>query len=72
MYVLSMEKHELELVTSTCTMFCNVLLHDYTRNIRTLPLLIDLEEIREVDLRGLYSFTKAINGTQECALGERA
>jgi hypothetical protein len=31
MYVLPMEKHELELVTSTCTMSCNVLLHDYTR-----------------------------------------
>jgi hypothetical protein len=27
-----MEKHELELVTSTCTMSCNVLLHDCTRH----------------------------------------
>jgi hypothetical protein len=31
LYVLPMEKHELELVTSTCTMSCNVLLHDCTR-----------------------------------------
>jgi hypothetical protein len=27
-----MEKHELELVTSTCTMSCNVLLQDCTRH----------------------------------------
>jgi hypothetical protein len=39
MYVLPTEKHEFELVTSTCTMYCNVLLHDYTRHTRTLPLL---------------------------------
>ena len=38
-----MEKHELELVTSICTMSCNVLLHDYTRHTRTLPLLTDIE-----------------------------
>jgi hypothetical protein len=31
LYVRPIEKHELELVTSTCTMSCNVLLHDYTR-----------------------------------------
>jgi hypothetical protein len=37
-----MEKHELELVTSTCTMSCNVLLQDCTRHTRTLPLLTDL------------------------------
>jgi hypothetical protein len=37
-----MEKHELELVTSTFTMSCNVLLHDCTRHTRTLPLLTDL------------------------------
>jgi hypothetical protein len=34
-----MEKHELEQVTSTYTMSCNVLLQDYTRHTRTLPLL---------------------------------
>jgi hypothetical protein len=38
-----MEKHELKLVTSTCTMSCNVLLQDFTRHTRTLPLLTDLE-----------------------------
>jgi hypothetical protein len=32
-YVLPMGKHELELVSSTCTMACNVMLHDYTRHI---------------------------------------
>jgi len=32
-----MEKHELELVTSTCTMYCNVLLHDCTRHSRLSP-----------------------------------
>jgi hypothetical protein len=32
LYVLPMEKHELELVTSTCTMSYNVLLHDCTRH----------------------------------------
>jgi hypothetical protein len=34
LYVRPMEKHELELVTSTCTMPCNVLLHDCTRHRR--------------------------------------
>jgi hypothetical protein len=29
-----MEKHELELVTSTCTMSCNIQLHDCTRYTR--------------------------------------
>jgi hypothetical protein len=29
----------IELVTSTCTMSCNELLHDNTRHTRTLPLL---------------------------------
>jgi hypothetical protein len=37
-----MEKHELESVTSTRAMSCNVLLQDYTRPTRTLPLLTDL------------------------------
>jgi hypothetical protein len=32
LYVRPMEKHELELVTSTCTMSCNVLLQDCTRH----------------------------------------
>jgi hypothetical protein len=41
-YVRPMEKHELELVTSTSTMSCNVLLHDCTRHTRTLTLLADL------------------------------
>jgi hypothetical protein len=38
-----MEKYELELVTSTFTMSCNVLLHDCTRHNRTLPLWAYLE-----------------------------
>jgi hypothetical protein len=42
LYVRPMEKQEMELVTSTYTMFCNVLLRDCTRHIRTLPLLTDL------------------------------
>jgi hypothetical protein len=67
-----MEKHELELVPSTCTMSYNVLLHDSTRQARTLPILKDLEDIREVDLRGTSSFTEASNGTRGCALGEHA
>jgi hypothetical protein len=41
-YVHPMEKHELELVTSTCTMSCNVLFQDCTRHTPTLPLLTDL------------------------------
>jgi hypothetical protein len=41
-YVRPMEKHELELVMSTCTICCNVLLHDCTRHTRILPLLTDL------------------------------
>jgi hypothetical protein len=31
-YVRPLEKHELAFVTSTCTMSCNVLLHDSTRH----------------------------------------
>jgi hypothetical protein len=50
----------------------NVVLHDCTRHTRTLPLLTHLETSREADLRGLGSFTQAINGTQESALDERA
>jgi hypothetical protein len=42
LYVRPMEKHELELVTSNCTMSWNVLLLDCTRHTRTLPLLTDL------------------------------
>jgi hypothetical protein len=72
MYVLPMEKYELEFVTSACTMYCNVLLHDYTRRTRTLFLLTDHEHSREADLRGLASFTEAIIGTRECAVGKRA
>jgi hypothetical protein len=34
-YVRPMEKHELELVMSTCTMSCNVLLRDCTRHTNT-------------------------------------
>jgi hypothetical protein len=41
-YVLLMEKHALYLVTSTCTMSCNVVLQNRTRHTRTLPLLTDL------------------------------
>jgi hypothetical protein len=69
LYVRPMEKHELELVTRTCTMSCNVLLQDYTRHTRTLPLLTCLSCRREADLRGLSSFTEAVTGTQECVLG---
>jgi hypothetical protein len=72
MYVLPMEKYELEFVTSTCKTLCNVMLQDCTRHTRTLPLLTYLEDDRHADLRGLGSFTKAFNGTRECALGERA
>jgi hypothetical protein len=53
-------------------MSCNVLLQDCTRHTRTLPLLTDLWSRREADLRGLRSFTEAVTGTQECALGKRA
>jgi hypothetical protein len=53
-------------------MSCNVLLHDYFRHTRTLPLLTDLEESREADLRGLSSFLEAFTRTREWALGERA
>jgi hypothetical protein len=42
LYVRPLEQRELELVTSTCTMSCNVLLHDFTRHTRALPLLTDL------------------------------
>jgi hypothetical protein len=38
LYVRPMEKHELELVTSTCTMSCNVLLSDCTRHMSLGPL----------------------------------
>jgi hypothetical protein len=62
-----MEKHELDLVRSTRTMFYNVLLRDITRHTRTLPLSADLEDNREADLRGLSSFTEAVIGTRECA-----
>jgi hypothetical protein len=72
MYILPMEKHESELVTSICTMSCNVLLHDCTRHTRTLPLLTYLEGSREAGLRGLGSFTKVLTWIRVCALGERA
>jgi hypothetical protein len=42
LYVRPLETHELEYVTSTCTMSCNVLFHDCTRHARTLPLLTDM------------------------------
>jgi hypothetical protein len=72
MCFLPMEKRELELVTTKCTMSCNALLHDCTRHTRTLPLLTNLEDNREAYLRGLSSFTETVIGTHECALGERA
>jgi hypothetical protein len=62
MYILPMEKHELELVTSTCS-YWEVVLHDYTRHTHTLPLLTNLEDCREADLRGLGPFTYAVKGT---------
>jgi hypothetical protein len=64
MYVLPMEKHELELVTSTCTMPCNMLLQDCTRHNRTLPLLKDFEDNREAGLCGLSSLIDAVTRTQ--------
>jgi hypothetical protein len=67
-----MEKHKSELVKNTCTISCNVLLHDCIRHTRTLSLLTDLEDNREAHLRGLSSFTYAFTGTQKCALGEPA
>jgi hypothetical protein len=72
LYVHPMEKHELAFVTSTYTMSCNVLLHDCTRHTRTLPLLTDLEAAARLTSVVLSSFTEAVTGTQECALGERA
>jgi hypothetical protein len=44
-------------------MSCNVLLYYCTRHNRTLPLLMDLQDNREADLRGLGPFTKAITWT---------
>jgi hypothetical protein len=55
MYVLPMEKHELELVTSTCTMSCNILLHDYTRHHVTCRSLIIISSIY-TDLFSLYTY----------------
>jgi hypothetical protein len=43
LYVLPMENHELELVTSTCTMSCYVVLHYYTRHSK-----VGLWEMRRV------------------------
>jgi hypothetical protein len=57
---------------STCTMPRNVLLHECTRHIRTLPLLAYLKNSRGAVLHGLISFTEEATGTQECSLGERA
>jgi hypothetical protein len=51
-YVRPMEKHELELVTSTCTMSCNVLLHDCTRHIGSAKLE---GKLRRNDTVGLLS-----------------
>jgi hypothetical protein len=64
MYVLPMEKHEMDFVTSSCTMSCNVLLHDYTSQTRTLPLFTNIKASREADLRGLSSFTQAFTEIQ--------
>jgi hypothetical protein len=50
----------------------NVLLQDYTRHTRTLPLLSYLEASRETKLRDLGSFNEVVTRTRECALGERA
>jgi hypothetical protein len=52
-------------------MYCNVMLQDRTRHTRTLPLLTDLEAAARQTSVVLSSFTEAITGTQECALGER-
>jgi hypothetical protein len=49
LYVRLMKKHELELVTSTCTMSCNVLLHDCTRHkygmLDSTPLKVPMASI---------------------------
>jgi hypothetical protein len=65
MYVLPMEEHELEFVTSTCTMFCNVLLQECTRHTRALPLLTNLEDNSEDDLRCEGSFIEAVERNHE-------
>jgi hypothetical protein len=55
LYFLPMEKHELELVTSTCTMSCNVLFLECARQIMDLcvfggaiPLGCRLSALRNV------------------------
>jgi hypothetical protein len=63
---------KLDLATSTCTLSCNVLLHNCTRHTRTLPILRDLEVNRETSLRDQGSFNESVTWTKECALGERA
>jgi hypothetical protein len=65
-----MEKNELELVTSTRTMSCNVVLHDCTRHTRTLPLLTNLEDNREAGLRGLSSFLLGLGNARWLAVHE--
>jgi hypothetical protein len=62
LYVRPLEKHELELVTSTCTMSCNVLLHDCTSH--TEERLCDAAVILRISRRrkalygGLFSEIK--------------
>jgi hypothetical protein len=65
MYVLPVEEHELEFVTSTCTKFCNVLSRHNARHARALPLLTNPEDNSEADLRGQGSFIEAITRTRE-------
>jgi hypothetical protein len=60
-----MEKHDFDLITSTCTM-------SYCRIVLVPPLLTNLEASREGYLRGLGSFIEANTGTRKCVLGKRA
>jgi hypothetical protein len=41
LYVRPLEKQELDLVTSTCTMSCNVLLQDFTRHNTIVTVLYE-------------------------------
>jgi chorismate mutase len=50
-YVRPMEKHELAFVTSTCTMSCNVLLHDCTRHMSDINNEVVISQMEEAQLR---------------------
>jgi hypothetical protein len=48
-----MEKRELDLVTSICTMSCNVLLQDFTRHTRRLEDWLEIQPQRFVIILGI-------------------